>query len=145
MTLSLLQEENFGDEQQRQELDRSTVQGIGPGKEQEMKRNIKLGHVTPVGANIFADLGFEPTEAAKLLEASNRIISEKLSIKESLMTELAAWIEEKDLRQADAARILGVTRPRVSDVVNKKSIKFTIDSLVDMLARTGMHVQLSVL
>jgi predicted XRE-type DNA-binding protein len=110
-----------------------------------MKRNIKLGHVTPVGANIFADLGFEPTEAAKLLEASNRIISEKLSIKESLMTELAAWIEEKDLRQADAARILGVTRPRVSDVVNKKSIKFTIDSLVDMLARTGMHVQLSVL
>ena len=60
------------------------------------------------------------------------------------MTELAVWIEEKDLKQADAAQILGVTRPRVSDVINKKSIKFTIDSLVDMLARTGKHVQLSV-
>lgn len=60
------------------------------------------------------------------------------------MTELAGWIDEKKLKQADAAKILGVTRPRVSDVINKKSIKFTIDALVDMLARTGKHVQLSV-
>ena len=109
-----------------------------------MKRNTKLGHITPAGANIFADLGFEPTEAAKLLNKSNKNISEKLAIKESLMTELAVWIEEKDLKQADAAQILGVTRPRVSDVINKKSVKFTIDALVDMLARTGKHVQLSV-
>lgn len=109
-----------------------------------MKRNTKLGHITPAGANIFADLGFEPDEAVQLLEESNKIISEKLSIKESLMTELAVWIEERELKQADAAQILGVTRPRVSDVINKKSIKFTIDSLVDMLARTGKHVHLSV-
>jgi predicted XRE-type DNA-binding protein len=109
-----------------------------------MKRNIKLGHITPAGANIFADLGFEPKEAVKLLDESNKIISEKLSIKESLMSELAVWIVDKELKQADAAKILGVTRPRVSDVINKKSIKFTIDSLVDMLARTGKHVQLSI-
>jgi predicted XRE-type DNA-binding protein len=109
-----------------------------------MKRNTQLGHITPAGANIFADLGFEAKQAAKLLDESNKIISEKLLIKELLMTELAVWIEEKDLKQADAAQILGVTRPRVSDVINKKTIKFTIDSLVDMLARTGKHVQLSV-
>jgi predicted XRE-type DNA-binding protein len=36
------------------------------------------------------------------------------------------------------------TRPRVSDVINKKAIKFTIDALVDMLARAGKHVQFSV-
>lgn len=109
-----------------------------------MKRNSKLGHITPVSANIFAELGFEPNEAAKLLEESNKIISEKLFIKESLMTELAVWIKEKDLKQADAALILGVTRPRVSDVINKKSVKFTIDALVDMLARTGKQVQITV-
>ena len=109
-----------------------------------MNRNSKLGHITPVGANIFAELGFEPKEAAKLLEESNKIISEKLFIKESLMTELAVWIEEKDLKQSDAALILGVTRPRVSDVINKKSVKFTIDALVDMLARTGKQVQITV-
>ncbi len=109
-----------------------------------MSIDTKSAHVTPVGGNVFADLGFDPQEAAALKARSQQIISEKLAIKEGLMTELANWIELENLRQADAAEILGVTRPRVSDVVNKKSIKFTIDALVDMLARTGKHVQLSV-
>lgn len=109
-----------------------------------MSIETKSMHITPVGGNVFADLGFEPEEAAALQAESRRIISEKLAIKESLMNELAEWIDEKKLKQADAAQILGVTRPRVSDVINKKSIKFTIDALVDMLARAGKHVQLSV-
>lgn len=109
-----------------------------------MSIETKSMHITPVGGNVFADLGFEPEEAAALQAESKRVISEKLAIKESLMAELAAWIRQKNLKQADAAQILGVTRPRVSDVINKKSVKFTIDALVDMLARTGKHVQLSV-
>lgn len=60
------------------------------------------------------------------------------------MTELSQWIDKKKLKQADAAQILGVTRPRVSDVINKKSVKFSIDSLIDMLPRTGRHVHVSV-
>ena len=110
-----------------------------------MSIETKSMHVTPVGGNIFADFGFEPKEAARLLAETDRAISEKLAIKESLMTELAVWIDAKKLKHAEAAKILGVTRPRVSDVVNKKAIKFTIDALVDMVARTGKHVQLSVL
>ena len=109
-----------------------------------MSIETKSSHITPVGGNVFADLGFEPKEAAALQAESKRIISEKLAIKESLMAELAVWIGEKKLKQADAAQILGVTRPRVSDVIHRKSVKFTIDALVDMLARTGKHVQLSV-
>lgn len=109
-----------------------------------MSIETKTMHITPVGGNIFADLGFEPDEAARLLAETDAVISEKLAIKDSLMTELAGWIEAKKLKQAEAAEILGVTRPRVSDVINKKAIKFTIDALVDMLARTGKHVQLSV-
>ena len=85
-----------------------------------MSIETKSMHITPVGGNVFADLGFEPEEAASLQAESKRIISEKLAIKESLMTELAGWIDEKKLKQADAAKILGVTRPRVSDVINKK-------------------------
>jgi predicted XRE-type DNA-binding protein len=107
-------------------------------------RNTKSMHITPVGGNVFADLGFDPKEAAALKVESQRIISEKLAIKESLMNELTVWIEAKKLKQAEAAEILGVTRPRVSDVINKKAIKFTIDALVDMLARTGRHVHLSI-
>jgi len=110
-----------------------------------MNSKNKSAHVTPVGGNVFADLGFDAQEAAALKAQSQRIISEKLAIKESLMTELAGWIEVKQLKQSEAAEILGVTRPRVSDLVNKKTIKFTIDALVDMLARTGKHVRLSVL
>lgn len=109
-----------------------------------MSTETKSMHITKVGGNVFADLGFAPEEAAALQAESKRVISEKLAIKEMLMTELAEWIDEKKLKQADAAQILGVTRPRVSDVINKKAIKFTIDALVDMLARTGKHVQLSV-
>jgi predicted XRE-type DNA-binding protein len=109
-----------------------------------MSIETKSMHITAVGGNVFADLGFEPEEAAALKAESQRIISEKLAIKDSLMTELAGWIEAKKLKQAEAAEILGVTRPRVSDVINKKAIKFTIDALVDMLARAGKHVQLSV-
>ena len=60
------------------------------------------------------------------------------------MAEISVWIDEKNLKQEEAAQILGVSRPRVSDIVNKKSIKFTIDALVDMLSRTGKHVMFSV-
>ncbi|MBU3624573.1 helix-turn-helix domain-containing protein [Polynucleobacter sp. AP-Latsch-80-C2] len=109
-----------------------------------MKRTNKAAHITPVGGNIFLDLGFSQKEATTLQARSKKIISEKIAIKESLMTELSLWIDERQLKQHDAAIILGVSRPRVSDVVHKKTVKFTIDALVDMLARTGKHVELAV-
>lgn len=109
-----------------------------------MSMQTRSAHITPAGGNVFADLGFPPEEAIALQRESQRIISEKLAIKEYLMATLAEWMEEESLKQSEAAEILGVTRPRVSDVVNGKSVKFTIDALVDMLARAGKHVQLSV-
>lgn len=109
-----------------------------------MSIETKSMHITKVGGNVFADLGFPPEEAAALQAASKRIITEKLAIKKQLMTEISGWIVEKHLKQVEAAEILGVTRPRVSDVIQQKTVKFTIDSLVDMVARTGKQVSLSV-
>jgi len=109
-----------------------------------MSTETHSAHITPVGGNVFADLGFEPQEAAALQAQSQRIISEKMAIKESLMAELANWIAVKNLKQTQAAEILGVTRPRVSDLIHRKAIKFTIDALVDMLARAGKQVHLSI-
>jgi len=60
------------------------------------------------------------------------------------MVELSKWITENHLKQADAAEILMVSRPRVSDVVNMKSGKFTIDTLVNMLTRVGKPVRLAI-
>ena len=109
-----------------------------------MSIDTKSARITPAGGNVFADLGFGPAEAQALQAQSQRIISDKIAIKEKLMGELALWIDTENLKQADAAQILGVTRPRVSDVINRKTPKFTIDALVDMLARTGKRVEFSI-
>ena len=109
-----------------------------------MKIDTEIRHVTKPGSNLFLELGFPPEEAKRLHAASRKQINETLRIKKQLMTELADWIEEHHLKQADAAEILMVSRPRVSDVVNKKTAKFTIDTLVEMLSRIGKPVKLAV-
>ena len=103
-----------------------------------------ITHRTPANGNIFTDLGFAPEEAQRLLSEADMAIDEKRALKQTLMTEIVNWIDTHNLKQTQAAEILGVTRPRVSDVVNQKTPKFTVDSLVDMVLRTGKHVQLSV-
>lgn len=65
-----------------------------------MSIETKSMHVTPVGGNVFADLGFEPEEAAALKADSQRIISEKQAIKEPSMPELAGGTEAKKLKPA---------------------------------------------
>jgi predicted XRE-type DNA-binding protein len=109
-----------------------------------MKSKKLITHVTPANGNVFEDLGFPKAEAVRLLAEVDQVIDEKRAIKEKLMTEIVAWIDAKNLKQSQAADILRVTRPRVSDVVNQKTPKFTVDALVDMVLRTGKHVQLSV-
>jgi predicted XRE-type DNA-binding protein len=109
-----------------------------------MNDDTKTMHVTPVGGNIFADLGFAPEEAAALHADSQRLIAEKRALKVQLMSEISGWIDAKHLKQGEAAEILGVNRLQVSDIINRKSIKFSIDSLVEMVARTGKQVMLSV-
>ena len=109
-----------------------------------MKIDTEIRHVTRVSANIFLELGFSPVEAKRLHAASRKQINVTKLLKEQLMSELTEWIEEHQLKQAEVAEILMVSRPRVSDVVNKKTSKFTIDSLVEMLSRVGKPVKLAV-
>ena len=109
-----------------------------------MKIDTEIRHVTKPGANLFLELGFSPTEAKRLHAASRKQINVTKRLKEQLMTELAEWIEEHRLKQAEAADVLMISRPRVSDVVNKKTSKFTIDTLVEMLSRVGKPVKLTV-
>ncbi|AOY97726.1 XRE family transcriptional regulator (plasmid) [Cupriavidus sp. USMAA2-4] len=104
----------------------------------------EIKHVTKSGANLFAELGFAPEEAKRYQVESKKRIAETLALKEQLMGELAAWIRDNHLKQEEAAAILHVTRPRVSDVVNKKAGKFTLDALVDMLTRAGKSVRMAV-
>ncbi len=78
--------------------------------------------------NVFRDLGFPAAEA------------DNLRIRAELMARLRRMIEEGDLTQAAAARRLGVTQPRVSDLVRGRIDLFSIDTLVTMLSRAGVRV-----
>ena len=102
------------------------------------------GHITPVGGNVFADLGFDEREAKALQEQSRRVIMKKLAIKEQLMQTISTWIESEHLTQSKAAEVLGVTRPRVSDVIRRKNSNFTIDALIDMVVRCGQSLHIKV-
>jgi len=109
-----------------------------------MKIDTEIRHVTKPGANLFEELGFSPDEAKRLNEASKKQINDTQALKEQLMEELVGWMEEHHLKQVQAADILMVSRPRVSDVVQKKTTKFTLDALVEMLSRIGKPVTLAV-
>ena len=108
------------------------------------KIDTQIRHVTKPGANLFLELGFDPDEAKRLQAASRKQINVSRLLKQQLMEELSVWIATHRLKQAQAAQILMVSRPRVSDVVNKKTAKFTIDTLVEMLSRVGKPVKLAV-
>lgn len=109
-----------------------------------MTIDTKVRHVTKPGANLFLELGFAPAEARRLQAASRKQINDTQLLKQQLMDALSAWIAEHQLKQAEAAEILMVSRPRVSDVMNRKTAKFTIDTLVEMLSRVGKPVRLAI-
>ena len=109
-----------------------------------MTIDVKSRHTTGKDANVFADLGFSPREAKRLLSQADAKIDESIRLKEQLMDEIATWMRQQKLTQTAAAHALRTSRPRVSDVVNHKVEKFTIDSLVSMLACIGKEVRLQV-
>ena len=82
--------------------------------------------------NVFRDLGFAAKEA------------ESLRLRAELMVEVRRLIQARKLTQRSAASLLGVTQPRISDLIRGKIDLFSIDTLVNMLARAGMRIQLRV-
>ena len=90
-------------------------------------RKVKL---TRSSGNVFRDLGFSGDEA------------EYLQVRAELMVHLQKVITARGLKQAEAAELLGVTQPRVSDVMRGRIDLFSIDTLIDMLARLGIRAKL---
>ena len=88
--------------------------------------------VTSSTGNVFRDLGFSKEE------------SEHLLVRADLLIQVQKAIESRRLKQAEAAKILRVTQPRVSDLLRGRIDLFSTDSLIDMLARLGVGVRLVV-
>lgn len=68
--------------------------------------------------------------------------AENLKLRADLMQELASRIA--GMSQQEAANLLGVTRPRVSNLMRRKIGYFAIDKLVNMSARAGLSITLTV-
>jgi predicted XRE-type DNA-binding protein len=82
--------------------------------------------------DVFADLGFTPAEA------------ENLRIRSAMMRALIDFVRKNKLTQVRAARLLGVSQPRISDLMRGKINLFSIDNLVNLLAAGGLRVELKV-
>ena len=81
--------------------------------------------------NVFQDLGFDTEEA------------ENLRVRSELMIELSKVVKRRRLTQEKAAKLLDVTQPRVSDLMRGKIHRFSVDSLIEMLGRAGMCVDIT--
>ncbi len=88
--------------------------------------------VTPSTGNVFRDLGFSKEE------------SEHLIVRADLLIQVQKIIASRRLMQAEAAKLLQVTQPRVSDLLRGRIDLFSTDALIDMLARLGVGVRLIV-
>ena len=86
-------------------------------------------HVTPAGRSVFFDL-FPEAEA------------EALVIRSSLLVGLERWLDNCDMTQTQAAKVLGITRARVSDLKRGKINLFSLDMLIRLAARAGLRPRL---
>jgi predicted XRE-type DNA-binding protein len=71
--------------------------------------------------------------------------AENMKIRSQLMTQLKIHITKSSLSQGEAAKLFGITQPRVSDLMRGKINLFGIDALVNMAAKAGLHVELQLL
>jgi predicted XRE-type DNA-binding protein len=65
-----------------------------------------------------------------------------MKARSELMIAIVQHIRKHELTQAQAAKLFGVTQPRVSDLMRGKMDLFSIDTLVQMLAAAGMRVEM---
>ena len=73
--------------------------------------------------NVFVDLGFDPAEARVL------------ALRAEVMIRLEQHLKAQGWTQAEAAKRLGITQPRVSRLIKGKWQDFSLDMLLTLAAR----------
>lgn len=82
--------------------------------------------------NVFADLGFSPSETAEL------------TVKSSLISTISDTIKERKLTQLAAAELCGTDQPTLSKVLRGRMESVTIDKLAAWLNALGRTVEIHV-
>jgi predicted XRE-type DNA-binding protein len=88
--------------------------------------------MTKSGGNVFADLGFSSDQA------------QNLQLRSKAMMAIAKWFEQSAITQAVAAKMLGITQPRLNQLLKGKISEFSLDALVNMATLAGMRVGLTI-
>ena len=88
--------------------------------------------MTRGSGNVFADLGFDAEEA------------QNLQLRSQTMIAVEGWYKASGLTQAKAAQVLGVTQPRLNQLLKGRIGEFSLDALVNMVTRAGMRVGLTI-
>lgn len=83
--------------------------------------------ITESSGNVFADLGFDTAEA------------EVMKLRTEVMIRMSQQLKAQGWTQAEAARHLGITQPRISRLVKGKVEDFSLDMLLTLAARAGLH------
>ena len=94
-----------------------------------MSRKIK---VEEGSGNVFRDIGFSEAEA------------ENLKLRSTLMMRVEKFVKQSELTQTEAAKQLGITQPRLNQLLKGKIQLFSLDALVNMLANAGLRVRMTV-
>ena len=83
-------------------------------------------------ANVWDALEDSPEEAATMTMRSNVMIA--------ISDKVRGW----NTTQAHAARRLGITQPRLNDLLHGKINKFSLDALLSLATRAGLKVKIDV-
>jgi predicted XRE-type DNA-binding protein len=70
--------------------------------------------------------------------------AKNMKLRSSLMMAIIKHIKSNGLNQTQAAKLFGVTQPRISDLMRGKINLFSIDTLVAILSSAGLQIEMKI-
>ena len=67
-----------------------------------------------------------------------------MTVRSNLMIAIKEQVRSWNMTQANAARRLAITQPRLSDLLSGKINKFSLDTLLTLATRAGLRVKIDV-
>ena len=121
--LHCFQKKDAENEQSRSEPGRAALPGFVKGAGSMSKKRF---------ANVWNAIEDTPAQA------------ENMKLRSTLIMALKDHIARTGLSQSEAAKLLGVTQPRISDLMRGKIELFGLDTLVNMIGAAGLHVEMRI-
>lgn len=106
-------------------------------KQEQFSLDISGGDQPVVTQTDQADTAAEPV-------AEDSVQTESMKLRSELMSALKEYIYRAHLSQSQAAKVFGVTQPRISDLTRNKVDLFGLDALVNMASMAGLRVEMRV-